>query len=285
MLRVASGRVGSGWLCVKMMSDTHSSEHWKQIWDRNAQTRVPDFVLDRGFSPRSRHIEALSERELIAFIDPKPSDVLLDAGCGTGTNILRLHSKVKKLIGIDYSPASIERCTKRLQIEGIHNASLHTGSVTDLFLKDEKVDRIICLSVLQYLDQTEVRRTLKAFAAMLTPGGVAVFHVKNRSSLYWVTLLAAKKLKRLLLRRETLTYEVRPFDWYITELRLAGFTVQDFNAFNVFSIEMMPKPVMSLLQGLELKYHRAWLFRRSFVRRHGADLKIKAVLNAGPSKQ
>jgi len=258
------------------------SGHWKEIWDKNAQTRVPDFELDRGFSPRSREIEALSENELIAFIEPKQSEVLLDAGCGTGTNVLRLHSRVKKLIGVDFSAASVERCKNRLQSEGIENAEVFTGSVAALPLDNQKVDRIICLSVLQYLNDGEVRETLRGFAEALNPGGVLIVHVKNRSSLYWITLLAAKKLKRLL-HRKMMTYEVRSFGWYIDELHSAGFTVLDFNAFNVVSIEMMPQKLVSLLQGFELKFYNSWLLRRAFIRRHGADLKIKAVVGTIPS--
>lgn len=250
---------------------------WKDVWDKSAHSQVPDFELDRGFSPRSDEIEVLSEKELLAFIDAKESDVLLDAGCGSGANIVRLHSKVKRIIGIDFSAASIERCEKRLSGRGIENAELFTGSVAELPLEGVKVDRIICLSVLQYLSDVEVRCALMGFAEVLKPGGVVILHVKNRSSAYWQTLLAAKRLKKLL-GRETLTYEVRPFRWYVKELERAGFTIIDFNAFNTATLDRMPTRVVSLLQKFELKHSDSWLFRWRFIRRHGADLKIKAAL-------
>ena len=253
------------------------SETWKHVWDKSAHSDVADFELDRGFSPRSSEIEIRSENELVSFIDAKESDVLLDAGCGSGVNIVRLSSKVKKIVGVDFSAASIERCKGRLDGRGIENAELFTGSVAELPIRDCKVDRIICLSVLQYLSDVEVHRALKGFAEILKPGGVVILHVKNRSSVYWMTLLAAKRLKRLL-GRETMTYEVRPFNWYVNELQKVGFTIIDFNAFNVATLDGMPKGFVSFLQKLELKHCGNWLFRSSFVRRHGADLKIKAAL-------
>ena len=253
------------------------STEWRRIWDVRAKESVSDFDLDRGFARREEEIERLSDQELIEFIQPKVTDTVLDAGCGTGVNIVRLNSRVKKIIGIDYTAGSIERCQKRIREQTIANAEVIIGSISAVPLANCSVDKILCLSVLQYLEDSEVRQVLREFARLLAPEGVIILHVKNQSSLYWSTLLAAKKLKKLLGRR-TSVYKVRPFEWYIKELNWAGFDVVDFNGFNLLTLDFMPRVLLSFLQKSELRHCRDWFFQSPMVRRHGADLKIKAKI-------
>jgi ubiquinone/menaquinone biosynthesis C-methylase UbiE len=69
-----------------------------------------------GTDPRDGELERLSEAELLDFIDARPSDILLDTGCGTGVNILLLHSRVHRIIAMDYASAAVARCKKRLVV-------------------------------------------------------------------------------------------------------------------------------------------------------------------------
>ena len=255
----------------------NDSVEWKEVWAVRAREETPDFDLDRGFSLREEGIERLSERELIEFIDPRQLEVVLDAGCGTGVNISRLFTRVKKIIGIDYAAGSIERCQKRVEAQNIKNAELHVGSILEISLPDHKINKVICLSVLQYLNDHEVCQAFGEFARVLAPNGVVILHVKNRASIYWWTLLAAKRAKALLGGNGS-TYNVRPFDWYIDALCVAGFQIEEFNGFNLLTIDHMPKWLSSSLQRFELKHYRSWLLRNAFIRRHMSDLKIRARL-------
>src|SRR5579863_4378759 len=162
--------------------------NWRLVWEDKSKGDVSDFELDRGTSPRDREIENLSEQELINFIEPGPSEILLDTGCGTGVNILRLHSQVRNIVGIDFAWGLLERCQKRIEAHRIKNAHLCHASATAIPLPDGSVDRILCLSVMQYLNDDEFRQALREFVRVLTPGGVIILHVKNLSSLYWSTL-------------------------------------------------------------------------------------------------
>jgi ubiquinone/menaquinone biosynthesis C-methylase UbiE len=247
---------------------------WKQVWEEKARASVSDFQLDRGTSPRDQEIERLSAEELINFIAPDEFEALLDAGCGTGVNIARIYSRVKSVVGFDYARGSLERCQKRIQEQKIGNARVFLASAVAIPLPDCSVDKVLCLSVLQYLDDQEVRKALKEFVRVLTPGGTIIFHVKNLSSLYYSTLLVAKKLKTFLGLATRVEY-FRTFRWYLNELSLAGLIVMDYNSLNFINLEGMPRSLLSFLQGLELRNHRQ-LFRVPFLRRHGAELKIKA---------
>jgi len=258
------------------------SVRWRQDWEVKSGREISDFELDRGTSPSQQETERLSEQELLAFIEPADSDVLLDAGCGTGVNILRLHARVRKIIAMDYARGSIERCRKRIAAQKITNTTIYMGSVAAIPLPDSSVNRILCLSVLQYLDDEEVRKAFREFVRVLTPGGVIILHVKNSSSLYWSTLRVAKKLKTFL-GGSTQLYFLRPFQWYVDELESVDCRILDYNSFNSFVLEGMPQRLRSFIQRLELRHRNALPFRTAFLRRHGPELKIKSrALNGLP---
>lgn len=249
---------------------------WREVWEECSREQISDFELDRGIAPRVEEIEALSTVEHVNFIDPQGSEVILDAGCGTGVNILRLHSRVRKIIGIDYASGSVERCHERIRVHQIHNAEVYKGSLTSIPLPDKSVDKILCLSVLQYLNDDEVKQAFHEFERVLTPGGTIILHVKNSTSLYWVSLRIAKRLKGML-GGNSATYHVRPFRWYIKELKSHHCEVAEYESFNLLTIDRMPQRLVSFLQGLELR-HQISLFRIPYLRRCGADLKIRAIL-------
>ena len=164
------------------------STDWKQHWNERSKDATSDFDFDRGVAPREKEVEDLSEQELLRFIDPKSADVIFDAGCGTGVNILLLHSRVKRIVGMDYSEGAIERCRRRIQANNIENAEAEAGSITQIPLPDASVDKVLCMSVLQYIDDSELRLAFTEFARILKNNGILVLHVKNLSSLYLSTL-------------------------------------------------------------------------------------------------
>lgn len=252
-----------------------SPTEWRQFWEQKSRVSISDVEIDRLTSAQDQEIDDLAERELINFIAPSESEVILDAGCGTGTNILRLHSRVKRIFGIDYSSGSLQRCRRKIQEHGVKNSAVQEASVTAIPLASRSVDKVLCLSVLHYLNDMEVRQALTEFVRVLRPGGVVVFHVKNLSSLYWVTLRPAKKLKELLKRGKLIEY-VRNFQWYVDELALLGCSVVGYDSFNLAIVDVMPRKLVSAVRAFEIRHHNEFLFRSRLIRRHGAELMIKA---------
>lgn len=251
----------------------NSQTDWRDVWNEKSSKPISDFELDRGRSP-DQASELLAERELATFVDPQAFDTVLDAGCGTGANLERFDSRVKKMIGIDYSIGSIERCRRKTLSS---NTMLYVASVTKVPLPDRSVSKVLCLSVLQYLNDQEVRKALDEFVRVLTPGGTIVLHVKNLSSLYWSTLLLAKRAKRLLGRDTKIEY-FRTFGWYVRELAAVNCTLVDYYSSNLLTLDLMPPSLVSRIRRFELRrHHKSW-FRNPVVRRHGAELVLKAKL-------
>jgi ubiquinone/menaquinone biosynthesis C-methylase UbiE len=250
---------------------------WKQVWEKRAAQRISDFEFDRGMSSREKEIGELATRELIDFIAPQPTDIVLDAGCGTGTNIFLLQDKVSRIIGMDYAGGAIARCERRIGFEKIENVELLHGDITGLPLTSDSVDKVICSSVFQYLDDDAVRTSINEFSRVLKQGGFLILHVKNLASLYLSTLTLAKKLK-VAIGKDTKLEFFRSFRWYYIQLVAQGFEVVTYNSFNLFMFELMPERLLHIFQKLELKHRGNIFFRSAFTRRCGSDLKIKAQL-------
>jgi hypothetical protein len=55
-------------------------------------------------------------------------------------------------------------------------------------------------------------------------------------------------------------------------------SITNHNSFNLFTLVRMPKRLLSVLQRFELRHRNVLLLRAAFVRRRGADLKIRAAV-------
>jgi ubiquinone/menaquinone biosynthesis C-methylase UbiE len=254
-----------------------STSSWKQYWEEKNVSTASDYEIDRGTQERDREIEQLSNNELLAFISAASSNVVFDAGCGTGANILLLQPFVRRIIAMDYSEAAVARCRKRLAANRIDNVEVFQGDVTSIPLPDGSVDRILCMSVLQYVDDAQLRAAFREFARILKKDGALILHVKNLSSIYLSTLSLMKRLFRAL-GRETKLENFRTFRWYISELERAGFFPSDYRSMNIFLLDRMPRKLVLWLQKFELTHQNQFPFSSKLLRRHGSDLKIRATL-------
>ena len=255
----------------------HSTSNWKQYWEDKNISTASDYEVDRGAQQRDAEIERISNKELLGFIGAKSSDVVFDAGCGTGANILLLQPFVRQIIAMDYSEAAVTRCQKRLALSGISNMEVFQGDISSIPLPDGSVDRVLCMSVLQYVDDAQLRAAFREFSRILKDGGTLVLHVKNLASLYLSTLWLMKRVLRVM-GRDTKLENYRTFRTYVSELRRAGFSPSDYRSMNIFLLDRMPRKLELWLQKFELSRQNRFPFSSKFFRRHGADLMIRATL-------
>lgn len=137
---------------------TANSNKWSSFWKQNPSgfDKVM-YEATKEFSKR------LLKKKLI-----NPNDIILDYGCGPGFLIENLNSNyVKKICGIDISEFYISKCkekfldTEKFRFETINSENINF--VKDL-IKQEKVNKIIILSVLQYFqDEEKVKELLDHF--------------------------------------------------------------------------------------------------------------------------
>lgn len=247
-----------------------NNDYWKEWWELQSNKASSDYEADRVTDFQNKELEKISFDEFISFVDPRPEDIVFDGGCGTGVDLSKLSKHVKKIVGMDLSEGMIERCKKRQQNEKMLNATLLVGRISNLPIKDKIFNKIICMSVLQYLNDQECENALRELVRVSVNGAILVFHVKNLCSLYLYSLYLVKKLKAIFTSKPILVY-YRSYRWYNNKLSNLGLEVLDYNSVNKFGLDFLPKFIARPILKLE-----AICYKHKIFRRFGADFKIRA---------
>ncbi len=114
---------------------------------------------------------------LVEEMKLKPTDKILDVGCGDGFYLFLLTKLVKfknKLIGIDLQLESIEAAKRLVPHKSIQYI---VGDITKYPFKKESFDKIICSEVIEHFDSDLIG--LKAMNRLLKKGGNLFITVPN----------------------------------------------------------------------------------------------------------
>lgn len=110
-------------------------------------------------------------------LDVKPTDIILDAGCGTGRITLELASRCKIVYATDFSANSISVLNWKLLTDEVQNVVLSTSDISEPIDVPEKVDKVVSIQVIQHMP--EPARALNNLYDRLRTGGVCVVSVYN----------------------------------------------------------------------------------------------------------
>jgi len=103
----------------------------------------------------------------------KPTDVVLDVGCGTGSLALRLAAGAATIHGLDISSEMIRIAKGKAEAEGVANVRFHVG-VLDSFelFEPASLDGVCAYSLLHLVE--DLPATLGRIYRLLRPGGLFV---------------------------------------------------------------------------------------------------------------
>jgi SAM-dependent methyltransferase len=130
-------------------------DRWARVYDWN-----PALALVRPARERA-----------VAALDLAPGDTAVDMGTGTGANLPLLRRAVGQtgqVVGIDLSPAMLERARRRIETNGWDNVSVVEGDVLDPPL-DGPVDAITSGFLMVMYD--DPARLIEAWIDRLADGG------------------------------------------------------------------------------------------------------------------
>jgi len=118
----------------------------------------------------------------------------LDVGCGSGVFTRALAQRGARVTGIDGAPAMIQAAKSFPDSTG-PTPDYHLVSTVELLpFASASFDGILCLSVLEYLDDPEA--TARELRRVLKPGGVALLSVPYR----WSAVRNAQRAARAVVR-------------------------------------------------------------------------------------
>jgi ubiquinone/menaquinone biosynthesis C-methylase UbiE len=110
--------------------------------------KIADSYDSWRHSTEGRAQDRSVEEILIALLDPKPGERILDIGCGFGNHLLILNRLGLDVSGIDASPYMIGRARERLG----EKCTLKTATAEDLPFDDNEFDLAILINTLEFLD-------------------------------------------------------------------------------------------------------------------------------------
>jgi SAM-dependent methyltransferase len=124
--------------------------------------RVPDATVE-SFAGVANHW-------LLGRVDP--GSVVLDLGCGTGTDLLiaaQMTGPTGRVIGVDMTPAMLHRARDSAQEMGFGNVEFHESLIESLPLEDASVDIVISNGVIDLVPDKDA--VFDEMDRVLHPGG------------------------------------------------------------------------------------------------------------------
>ncbi|NOX54102.1 MAG: methyltransferase domain-containing protein [Planctomycetes bacterium] len=133
---------------------------------------------DIAYLPRGAVLASAGAKNVVAYADLKPGEVVVDLGCGGGIDCLlaaRLVGPKGKVIGVDMSEKALATARKNLKELGLKNVEFRRGRLEKLPLPDASVDVAIsnCVGIVMRGDAavlSEAARVLKPGGRLVTTG-------------------------------------------------------------------------------------------------------------------
>ena len=101
--------------------------------------------------------------------DIERGSVVLDLGCGAGTDLLIAAQHCERAIGVDMTPAMLERAAASADEMGLSNVELHESLIESLPVADASVDVVISNGVIDLVPDKDV--VFAEIDRVLRPGG------------------------------------------------------------------------------------------------------------------
>lgn len=102
----------------------------------------------------------------------EPGAVVLDLGCGAGTDLLiaaQMTGPTGRAIGVDMTSAMLDRARESASAMGLDNVELHEALIEALPLRDASVDAVISNGVIDLVPDKDA--VLDEIDRVLRPGG------------------------------------------------------------------------------------------------------------------
>ena len=124
----------------------------------------------------------------------RPTDTVLELGCGTGTTAIRLAPAAGNLTGTDVSGAMVKIARARAAEEGILNLSFEQADALAADQADESFDAVLAFNLLHLLD--DLPGVLARTRALLRPGGLFISKTPclSEMSVLWRPLITVMQV-------------------------------------------------------------------------------------------
>jgi len=128
--------------------------------------------------------ERIRVQNLLEFLVPESTDIILDAGCGGGT-YTKILSRTSTVISVDLSKEATRNAKENLRQS--KNVFFIVSDVERLPIRGKSLDKIMCVDVIEHI--ANVEESLREMARVLKPfGKISIFTAcgDNKFSLEYI---------------------------------------------------------------------------------------------------
>jgi SAM-dependent methyltransferase len=148
------------------------SRDWAAFWNEKANSQTDFQATGRSVLDIVAYLYLI--RDITLNLRLKPSDHLLDIGCGTGIVALALSGFVSKIHAVDISSNMVNRA--RNNCAEAPNITFAQGTLLEPGVNPESYSKVLAYSVLQYLpDESSWSEAFSVLSDILSPGGTACY--------------------------------------------------------------------------------------------------------------
>lgn len=147
-----------------------------------------DFLLDE-----SRAFYESAFDHIVQVFGSRTKSTVLDAGCGTGSNAIRLALRGYPVRAMDVSEPMLERAQASVAAMGLsHMVTFERGSLSKLPMDDASLEFVICWNVL--MNVPEIETAIAELCRVVKPGGFLVISEDNMWSLEALLVRTAHRI-------------------------------------------------------------------------------------------
>ncbi len=200
-------------------------------------------LTDSG-SPFQRYRVA----KVTALAEPRPSDRVVDLGCGWGTFGFALAERVAEVVGVDFSEKSIGFCRRRLDASPRPNLRFVCADAGATGLPPGAYDLVLAADLFEHLYPDDSARVAREAFRLLAPGGRFATWTPHRGH-----VLEVLKNRNLVLKRDVTHVDYKSMADMKRLLSDAGFTIErayyaESHVPGLRIIERLLQPALPLLR-------------------------------------
>jgi 2-polyprenyl-3-methyl-5-hydroxy-6-metoxy-1,4-benzoquinol methylase len=158
----------------------HTTDEITKFYDAASQHYAEDYSAGNS---TVGHFFCARQSIVLSILSKRSGGALLDVGCGPGIYTDPSIALGYRYHGLDASPGMIHECVRR------HSQSddkrFCIGRIERLPFEERYFDAILCLGVLEYVDDSELRNAVNNLRRALKPNGILIISLLNKSSPYW----------------------------------------------------------------------------------------------------
>lgn len=172
----------------------------------------------RDFGSRFQRYRVARVMEIRA---PRPTDRVLDMGCGWGTISYALAPRVREVVGLDFSERAIAGCRARTDLHGFDNMVFEVGDARDSGLDAASFDVVVAADLFEHLYPDDSEAVAAEAFRVLVPGGTFLVWTPCRSH-----ILEVLKNRDIILKRDVSHVDYKSMRRMKEILTGAGFAIE-----------------------------------------------------------